>query len=334
MAFMRVYLLVAALLVLALACGKGQEAPPQPFSAESVLIALDPTTASVVAINVLSGETIANARVGVNGNTWALFRADAGELLISDLEGDDFQGRLRIFDLEDTGAPIQTIPMPDRNVSTVWAQAMALSGDERYLYYTARVVEEKYPHWIGIIDLITGEEVARPELPVGCGQYPTIAAIDRSNVEVFCPANRFVTVDPKGNVSELMPFPLPTEALKSLSEPTPSVVRTGRDEVIVHGCLGPGRTVPCRLDDNRRILAYSPWDAHSLAGLMIYSEEDPTDVQQFELPDGIVHFTPVDASTVALLEANTGMIYLLDLASGKVTRELQAPSGTRWLIGP
>ena len=92
---MRVYLLAAALLVLALACGKGQEAPPQPFSADSVLIALDPTTASVVAINVSSGETIANARVGVNGNTWALFRSDAGELLISDLEVPSYQGRLR-----------------------------------------------------------------------------------------------------------------------------------------------------------------------------------------------------------------------------------------------
>ena len=333
---MRVYLLVAALLVLALACGKDQEAPPQPFSAESVLIALDDehegTNALLTLIDLSTGETVGELTSGYQ--TWALFRPSAGELLVSDLEGDDFQGRLRVFDVRDTGAPKQTIPMPDRNVSTVWAQAMALSGDERYLYYTARVVEEKYPHWIGIIDLIMGEEVARPELPVGCGQYPTIAAIDRSNVQVFCPANRFVTVDPSGNVSELMPFPLPTEALESLSEPTPSLVRTGRDDVIVHGCLGPGRTIPCPLGDNQRILAFNPWDAHFLSGLLVYSEEDPTDVQQFELPEGIVHFTPVDASTVALLEADTGRIYLLDLASGKVTRELQAPSGARWLIAP
>ncbi len=40
------------------------------------------------------------------------------------------------------------------------------------------------------------------------------------------------------------------------------------------------------------------------------------------------------SGTVALLEANTGTIYLLDLASGEVTRKLQAPPDTRWLVGP
>ncbi len=296
---------------------------------------MDPTTGSLAVINVATGESIAIASVGFAGDqTWALLRHSTRELLVSDIEVLRYQARLRIFDLEDTGAPKQTIPMPDRDVGHGWAQAMALSEDERYLYYSARVLEEKHPRWIGIIDLNTGKEVARPELPVGCGQSPTLTSVDRSSAQVFCPPSRFVTVDPTGNVSQLTPFPLPTEALESLSEPTPSVVRTGRDDVIVHGCLGPGRTIPCRLDDNRRILAYSPWDAHSLTGLMIYSEEDPTDVQQFELPDGIVHFTPVDAGMVALLEANTGTIYLLDLASGEVTGELEAPSGTRWLVGP
>lgn len=332
---MRVYLFAAAVfLLLTMACGKEREAPAQPFSAENVLIALDPTTGSVALVDVSSGETVANARVGVNRHTWALFRSDAGELLISDLEVPSYQGRLRVFDVRDTGAPKQTIPMPDRDVGNSWAQAMALSEDERYLYYTARVIETKGPRWVGIIDLNTGEEVARPELPVGCGQFPTLTSVDRSSAQVFCPPSRFVTVDPAGNVSQLTPFPLPTEALESLSEPIPAVVPTGREEVTVHGCLGPGRTIPCRLGDNRRILAYSPWDVHFLSGLLVYSEEDPVQVQRFELPEGIIHFTPVDTGTVALLEANTGTIRLLDLASGEVTDELQAPPGTKWLVGP
>lgn len=326
---------VLALLVGAVACGRGQEAQPAASAPQGMLIALDPTTASVAAINVSSGETVAVARVGVNRHTWALFRSDAGELLISDLEAPSYQGRMRIFDVRDTSVPKKTIPMRDRDVGHSWAQAMALSEDERYLYYSARVIEETHPRWVGIIDLSTGKEIARPELPVGCGQFPTLTSMDGSSAQVFCPPNRFVTVDPTGDVSELMPFPLPTEAIESLTEPSASTVRTGRDEIIVHGCLGPGRSIPCQLGDSgRRLLAYGPPDSLILRGLLAYSEEDPTDVQQFELPEGIIHFAPIDATTVALLEVNTGAVYLFDLSSGEVTRTLQVAPGTQWLVRP
>ncbi len=66
---------------------------------------------------------------------------------------------------------------------------------------------------------------------------------------------------------------------------------------------------------------------------MVYKETNPEDAQTLDLGEGIVDFAPVDATTVAPLD-ESGTVYLLDLASGDVTGEVQAPPGTKWLVGP
>ncbi len=313
------------LLLAALACGEGQHAPREASSPEGNLIALDPTTGSVALIDVSSGETVANARVGVNRHTWAIFRSDAGELLVSDFEGDDFQGRLRVYDIADIGSPKWTLPMRDRGAATVYAQAMALSNDERYLYYAIHTRDDRgetaagYARLIGIIDLEARREIDRVELPLGCGGYKTLTAIETSGAEVFCPPDRTVTVSADSAVSEVSAAGLPSWA----SEPA-----------VVTGCFGPGLTAPCRLDDGRRVLAQrSGGEDNTLNRLLIYSGTNSEDVQTLDLREGIVDFAFVESGTVALLE-ESGTIYLVNLASGEVTGELEAPSGAKWLVGP
>jgi len=100
------------------------------------------------------------------------------------------------------------------------------------------------------------------------------------------------------------------------------------------GCAGPGRTIPCPLEGGRRLLGYFSAGDHFLTALVAYQEEKPTDFQFFNVPAGIVHFAPIDANTVALLEGASAKIHLLNLANGQVTGELQPPASTKWLIGP
>jgi len=118
-----------------LACGEEQPPAPQAFSTRDLVIALDDEyqdgTALLTLIDVRTGQKVAQLTSGYQ--TWALQRHSTGELLVSDLGGPNFQGRLLVFDLRGPDAPKWTIPMPDRTVSTVWAQAMSLSEDERYL---------------------------------------------------------------------------------------------------------------------------------------------------------------------------------------------------------
>ncbi len=325
---MRVYISAAAvLLLLTLSCGGGQKVPP-PVSMDNLIIALDDehegtTSALLTLIDVSTGETVAQLTSGYQ--TWALFRPSAGELLVSDFEGDDFQGRLRVYDIADLGSPKWTLPMRDRGAAIGYAQAMALSNDELYLYYAIHTRDERgepaagYARLIGIIDLEARREIDRVELPLGCGGYKTLTAIETSGAEVFCPPGRTVTVSADSAVSEVSAAGLPSWA----SEPA-----------VVTGCFGPGLTAPCRLDDGRRVLAQrSGGEDNTLNRLLVYSGTNSEDVQTLDLREGIVDFALVESGTVALLE-ESGTIYLVDLASGEVTGELKAPSGAKWLIGP
>ncbi|MCH7998865.1 MAG: hypothetical protein IIA91_05250, partial [Chloroflexi bacterium] len=105
---MRVYLFAAAvLLLLTLSCGGGQKAPP-PVSTDNLIIALDDehegaASALLTLIDLSTGETVGELTSGYQ--TWALFRPLAGELLVSDLEGEDFQARLNVYDIADLGSP-------------------------------------------------------------------------------------------------------------------------------------------------------------------------------------------------------------------------------------
>ena len=101
----------AVLLLLTLSCGGGQKAPPL-ASTDNLIIALDDehegaASALLTLIDLSTGETVGELTSGYQ--TWALFRPLAGELLVSDLEGEDFQARLNVYDIADLGSPKWTL---------------------------------------------------------------------------------------------------------------------------------------------------------------------------------------------------------------------------------
>ena len=338
--------IIASLLIagIATACDAGASSSSTASASEpSFVIAVDDQysgdrSSLVTLIDLSTGETLAQVTAG--DRPWPLFRPSTGELLVSDFGGRDFKPRLRVFDIQDTSAPKWTIRLPNRAASTLWAPAWALSADGRYLYYAARPPPDQYPNWIGIIDLDSGRSTGRARLPLGCGGYKTLTAIDGSKAQVFCSARRFVTVDPAGAVSDFAPYSWPEEAIASIARPTappsPGLSRPlwRPPDPLIRGCTGAGSRLPCPLSESRRLLSYRPPEAHSLSGLLVYDEEQPADAQRYDLPGGITHLTPVDANTVALLNGDNSTIYLFDLATGWIRKELPAPSGTDWLVGP
>jgi hypothetical protein len=370
---MRVYLLVAALLVLALACGQEQEAPPQPFSADSVLIALDDehegTNALLTLIDLSTGETVGELTSGYQ--TWALFRPSAGELLVSDLEGGDSQGRLRVYDIADLGSPKWSIDLTDRAAATGYGPFWGLSRDERYLYYVVHPRDEegqpqRLANRIGIVDLEARREVARTETPGFC---PALTPLGESDVLALCGGRRsLVSLTPDGSVSTLAgPLPAFTPApdprgfwhnpihgqvygdggaflaygngdvvFSDSEQPATNLLASEDLRLWGSGVWGSGGW---HLDDHRVLLAVGPTEPEtptgvSFDGLIVFDPADSLNPARFSLPEGITHATPLGADRVALLDSVGATIYLLDLASGKVTGELMAPSGARWLIAP
>jgi hypothetical protein len=209
---MRVYLFAAALLVLGLACGKEQEAPPQ-SSAESVIIALDDehegANALLTLIDLSTGERVGELTSGYQ--TWALIRPSAGELLVSDLEGDDFQGRLLVHEIANLDSTRWTLPLPDRAAAIGYGPFVALSQDERYLYYVVHPRDEegqaqRLANRVGIVDLEARREVTRAETPGFC---PALTPLGDSDVLALCGDRRsLISLTPGGSVSTLA-GPLP-----------------------------------------------------------------------------------------------------------------------------
>ncbi len=94
-----------------------------------------------------------------------------------------------------------------------------------------------------------------------------------------------------------------------------------------------------RLDDDRVLFAVGPTEPENYTGilfdtLIVFDPADPLTSARFSLPGGITHATPLNDDRVALLDGSAGTIHLLDLISGEVTGELEAPPGAKWLIGP
>jgi hypothetical protein len=371
---MRVYLSAAAVLfLLSLSCGGGQKAPP-PVSTDNLIIALDDehegtTSALLTIIDLSTGDTVAELASGYQ--TWALFRPSAGELLVSDLEGEDFQGRLLVYDIADLSQARWSIDLTDRAAATGYGPFWGLSHDERYLYYVvhprdAEGEPQRLANRIGIVDLQARREVARAEMPGFC---PALTPVGKADVLALCGNRRsLVSMTPEGSVSTLAgPLPAFTPApdprgfwrspvwggvygdggaflaygngdvvFADSDQPATNLLPSGDLRLWGSGVWGNGEW---RLDEDRVLFAVGPTEPVSSTGilfdtLIVFDPADPLSPARFSLPGGITHAAPLDAHRVALLDSAGATIYLFDLVSGEVTGELEAPSGARWLVGP
>ena len=371
---MRLYLSAAAvLLLLTLSCGGDQKAPP-PVSTDNLIIALDDehegtTSAQLTLIDVSTGETVAQLTSGYQ--TWALFRPSAGELVVSDLEGDDFQSRLLVYDIADLSEAKWSIHLVDRAAATGYGPFWGLSRDERYLYYTVHPRNDegepqRLANVVGIVDLEARQEVVRAKMPGFC---PALTPLGQSDVLALCGDRRsLVSVAPDGSVLTLAgPLPAVTAAhdprgfwhnpvygrldgdggallaygngdvvFASSEQPTINLLPSGDLRLWGSGVWGSG---DWQLDDHRTLLAIGPTEPETYTGilfdtLIVFDPADPDEPLQFDLPDGITHAAPLGADRVALLDSSADTIYLLDLASGEVTGEMEAPSGAKWLVVP
>ncbi len=371
---MRLYLSAAAvLLLLTLSCGGDQKAPP-PVSTDNLIIALDDehegtTSALLTLIDLSSGETVAQLTSGYQ--TWVLFRLSAGELLVSDLEGDDFEARLNVYDIADLSEAKWSIHLLDRAAATGYGPFWGLSRDERYLYYTVHPRNDegepqRLANVVGIVDLEARQEVVRAEMPGFC---PALTPLGQSDVLALCGDRRsLVSVAPDGSVLTLAgPLPAVTAApdprgfwrnpvYGRLDGDGDAFMAFGNGDVVFadpeqsgtnlltlgnlrlwgSGVWGSG---DWQLDDHRTLLAIGPTEPETYTGilfdtLIVFDPADPDEPLQFDLPDGITHAAPLGADRVALLDSSADTIYLLDLASGEVTGELEAPSGAKWLVVP
>jgi hypothetical protein len=114
---------------------------------------------------------------------FVLLRSTANELLVSDRPGSSGKTRLLVFDTSDAGKLRlkRETPLPDRALYTDYGGQMALSGNQRYLFYPAvsshcSGATEACDTWsVGVFDLDGSEPPSLIDLPAGCG-WPYLGA--------------------------------------------------------------------------------------------------------------------------------------------------------------
>ncbi len=149
----------------------------------------------------------------------ALLRRSRLELLVSDIVidgGASFRPRLQIIDTSDGFSVKRTVPLPDRITYTIFAPLMALSTDDRLLYYLKRTEDCAGPpelcdiFSVGVIEIDSGLKVAEATLPCNAG-YALLVPHGSTSMLAMCPEiSRIVEVSSGGAVAEAASFTLPT----------------------------------------------------------------------------------------------------------------------------
>lgn len=209
-----------------IAAGQGWSVSASPnYGGNGNIIALrwDSSTPEVELLDGTTGQV--QAKIQTSYNPFVLRRPSFHELLISD---DPIQQvgartqaspRLLVFDTAHKLALKQIIPLPNRIAYTVYApRAMALSANERYLFYVTHEYRQGAPpcgsggdaatcdlNSVAALDLSTGSTRPVP-LPQGCG-YAELQPSGASSVVATCPDNgRLQVISADGSIAQQANF--------------------------------------------------------------------------------------------------------------------------------
>jgi hypothetical protein len=297
-------------------------------------------------------------RIETSYNPVVVRRASAGEILVSDMgieqtaTGPVQHPRLLVFD----GAQLslaRTIPMPHRDTFAVYAQVMALSGNERYLFYVAREQADlpECPgdaaicdvHSVVRIDLqdTTGAAVVA-KLPQDCG-LASLRPVDRDQVLATC-VNRAVAqlIDSTGRITRTadcsggvgLDTAIPERRKNPLRSMSGFVTPAGEPGVVLvdgtllwmksdgsldrTGVLPPGvRVAPDQVyqpEAQTLVVAYGSYGEAQVSGFVAVDLGSMTVIRDVAVQD-VRHVAPAGGGRLLALRSD-GMVQAIDASPG------------------
>ncbi len=217
---------------------------------------------------------------------------------------------------------------------------------------------------VGVVDLERLQVAA--DAPLGSNCMPRIQRQGEADALVICQdvkfglssANfvrdgvRLFLVTPKGNITKVASFPA-----RRTADQLPSPIYTGATAggqrymlyddgaLFMEGNDSPvadllpddkmrfGFNTGASLGTDKYLLAYGDRASAQYNGLLIFDTSDPAGARSFTLPALVDHVAPVDATHVALLTYGQADMQIFDVQTASVTRQVNVPTGTKWLIG-
>lgn len=288
-------------------------------------------------VDIPSGQTAASGLFGAAPHV--RLREDPLQLLVSDLRTDGAGYRLLIFDLDGQNASLAaTLELPERGSYHGFANAMVLSGDERYLFVRQITrINKDEPACpqdaglctrsnIGVIDLNQPAEVTPLILPISCGSM-VLSPFGDQDLMVRCGIHAYA-LSADGSISDSLTNDA-RRALRAdgavLVEPVEALgaALLPKDYQIFH---------VEKIDDSRVLGLAGPRGGGQITELLVIDIEEPRVEYSIDAPFGFVSAAPIDDSRVVLLIHNTAgelpsgepagggvfVIHELDLTNGQL----------------
>ncbi len=356
------------------------QAPAAAFNvlpADNVILALndepdDPVRIGANGIVTLLDATSRTSHVEIKtGYTpWVALRRTTGQLLVAELFGPEASAtepRLRVFELNNLDITPRVIPLPGRATSTTYYPGMALSSDERVLYYlryasicpSGGAAEACDQFSIVALDLGAGVEVGSAQLPIGCS-FPEIVAL-KGDALAICRRGEVTVhrVSRDGAVHEVGVFPqrtqqdtgnpigpvmagIASDGLAYVVYADGKVYSAGNPDSI--GDLLPGDNERIGynaftlLDDNTAILAYGVVEAahapfaEAYVGALFMNRADPINsTTHVAFPFAASSVAALDANTLVLRGSSDSRLATFHTAD-RTTEQGDTLEGTQWLV--
>lgn len=309
--------------------------------------------------------------VAVGYTPWVLLRPSRQEVLVSEaFDRDSSTPSLDVYRLHDLQHPTRVIDMPARasQIPVTYFRGMALSGDERLLFYGQ--VRSQCPEGgdaeacdvtsLGIIDLDAGRLVAEAPLGVGCGLAAPHPVGDRDAM-VMCASGGtdavISRVSADGGVTRVATFPERRTDSQTLGPDEFGFARDGAYYVVYRDGLvatSDGRTLgplvpPDKLvgldtfapmQDGSTMVLFGDSRSHgAYNGVVIFRSDDPTQSRRSDLPFSVLDAAPLDNRRIALLKTEadnaetSSTIVLFDVYTAALTGDsYQLTVPAQWLL--
>ncbi|MEK6225512.1 MAG: hypothetical protein AABM40_04370 [Chloroflexota bacterium] len=275
---------------------------------------------STIEVTRLStGERLATLSSG--SSVMAVVRQTHSEILLSDVVADSPSGaglphpRLWVLDEHTLAIKQGPISLPQRSMYTLYAPAMTLSGDERFLFYTR--------HWecgpdcddyaVAVLDLDSMSESAVASLPRDCG-FAELTRMGAAGLIAMCPNLRSLwKIDRTGSAAEVASFnslewPIhggvtATGAAFMVTQTGRLMVKDAAGALIVDRKLGaPGGFFSgldrIALPDGHDVVGVRPSGDADLSAELVLNRADWS-TRVLELPLGVTHLVAAGNSEVA-----------------------------------
>jgi len=328
---------------------------PRIIASQALMVVHEQNLGAHSVISILdrqSGQLL--GQINAADSPLVLMRKSHNQLLVSDVVNTSagvWVPRLLTFDLSNGLRPQgNAMPMPDRTTYPIYTPSMALSADERFLYYMKRTDcgFQCNEVALGIIDLEArgSETVAR--LPINCGQV-LLTPRGASDTAAMCPILGSLWAVSSSGTAQILAQGFETPGLYAAVSPTGApywITMSGelfvRDPqggtLIRKSLLTPGSgalTGIYRWQEGGRVLLGVKAAATAEAIASVLSVDSNTwVVGAYAVPPGTTYLAPLSDGRLAAVHGSQ-IDMLSSLTGAQLGPSYSAPAGqSPWLVAP